>query len=404
MIARSVFALTVSLALLASSPSHAQVFDLPTLEQAGVRYDSPGGLVQIVPSARIDVDLFVPQDEPAWHLEGTSPFVAGRVSLFTDVFIGRHLFFSSEVRVDRGQPARSGPLRLHLQQAFVRYTPVAGRNVSVQAGKFVAPFGGYPGRAHTKADPFVRPPLAYDYRTVMSATEFPAANDGVFTWKDRPPFRAAGLPVVWAVPYPVGATVTVGHGPVSGVGGVATSAVSADPSDWDRWRIDAPAGLSALGQVRWRVRPELHVAVSYAHGPYMDPEIDAPRQAQETWGLDATFERGRVALRGELLVNRWEVFRVNESTRDVSGYVEAQATLAAGWFVAARANAITFRDLPRSSGVRDRWDYDMSRYQFGTGYRLGRASEIRGEYMINRTVGREDPRDDLLSLQWTFTF
>jgi hypothetical protein len=46
----------------------------------------------------------------------------------------------------------------------------------------------------------------------------------------------------------------------------------------------------------------------------------------------------------------------------------------------------------------------MSRYQFGTGYRLGRASEIRGEYMINRTVGREDPRDDLLSLQWTFTF
>jgi hypothetical protein len=136
----------------------------------------------------------------------------------------------------------------------------------------------------------------------------------------------------------------------------------------------------------------------------MDPEIDAPRQAQETWGLDATFERGRVALRGELLVNRWEVFRVNESTRDVSGYVEAQATLAAGWFVAARANAITFRDLPRSSGVRDRWDYDMSRYQFGTGYRLGRASEIRGEYMINRTVGREDPRDDLLSLQWTFTF
>lgn len=401
---RRVRTLGLALVVLLARSAAAQVFDLPTLDQAGIRYDSPGGLVQVVPSARLEVDFFAPQDEPAWHLEGTSPFVAGRVSLFADVFVGRHLFFSSEVRVDRGQPARSGPLRLHLQQAFVRYTPVAGRNVSMQAGKFVSPFGGYPGRAHTKADPFVRPPLAYDYRTVMSATEFPGANDGVFTWKDRPPFRAAGLPVVWAVPYPIGATLSVGRGPVSAVGGVTTSAVSADPADWDRWRLDPPGGLSAVGNVRWRVRPELQVAASYARGAYMRPTVGAPRQEQETWGLDATFERGRYALRGELLVNRWEVFRVTEAPRDVSGYVEAQATLAAGWFVAARANAITFRDLPRSSGVRDRWDYDMSRYQFGTGYRLGRASEIRGEYMINRMVGREDPRDDLLSLQWNFTF
>ncbi|BCS31677.1 hypothetical protein TBR22_A08800 [Luteitalea sp. TBR-22] len=404
MIARAASAVAIAVALLAPAPTAAQVFDLPTLEQAGVRYDSPGGLVQIVPSARIDVDLLVPQDEPAWHLDATSPFVAGRVSLFTDLFIGRRLFFSTEVRVDRGQPATAGPLRLHLQQAFVRYTPVPGKNVHLQAGKFVSPFGGYPGRAHTKADPFVRPPLAYDYRTVMSATEFPAANDGVFTWKDRPPFRAAGLPIVWAVPYPIGATLSVGRGPVSAVGGVTTSAVSADPRDWDRWRVDAPGGFSGVGNVRWRVRPELQVAVSYARGAYMRPTVDAPRQDQETWGLDATFERGRHAIRGELLVNRWEVFRVAEAPRDVSGYVEAQATLAAGWFVAARANAIVFRDLARSSGVRDRWDYDMSRYQFGTGYRLGRSSEIRGEYMINRTVGRDDPRDDLLSLQWSWTF
>jgi len=388
----------------AAGSAPAQVFDQPTLDQRGVRYDSPGGLVQIVPSARIDVDLFVPQDEPAWHLEGTNPFVAGRVSLFTDVFIGRYLFFSSEVRVDRGQPARSGPLRLHLQQAFVRYTPVVGRAVSVQAGKFVSPFGGYPGRAHTKADPFIRPPLAYDYRTVMSATEFPAANDGVFTWKNRPAFRAAGLPIVWAVPYPIGATLSVGAGPVSATGGVTSSAVSADPADWDRWRLDAPGGLSAVGHVRWRLRPEVQVAASYANGAYMRPTVDAPRQAQETWGLDVTFERGRYAVRGEVLVNRWEVANVIEAPRDLSGYVEAQATLTAGWFVAIRTNAITFRDLATSSGARDRWDYDMQRHQIGTGYRLGRSSEVRAEYMINRTVGREDPRDDLLSLQWTWTF
>ena len=155
------------LSLVVPAPMDAQVFDAPTLEEMGLRYVSPGGLVQVKPSVRIDLDGFVPQDAPAWHLEDTSPFIAGRASLFVDLFVGRHLFASTELRVDRGQPAKSGSLHGHLQQAFVRLTPAPGTNLHIQGGKFVSPFGGYPGRAHTTADPFIRPPLAYDHRTVI---------------------------------------------------------------------------------------------------------------------------------------------------------------------------------------------------------------------------------------------
>ncbi len=227
--------------------AHAQGFDWPTLEELGVRYVSPDGLVQVKPSVRVEVDGFFPQDAPAWHLEDTSPFIAGRASLFVDLFVGRRLFASTELRVDRGQPARSGPIRGHVQQAFVRFTPAPGTNFHVQGGKFVSPFGGYPGRAHTAADPFIRPPLAYDFRTVMQPVEVPAAPDGVFTWKDRPPFRAAGLPIVWAVPYPVGLTVTAGKGPISGTAGMTTTAPSAEPSDWNTWGTDDPAGPFGRG-------------------------------------------------------------------------------------------------------------------------------------------------------------
>jgi hypothetical protein len=392
-------------------PASAQGFDWPTLEELGVRYVSPDGLVQVTPSVRVDVDGFFPQDAPAWHLEDTSPFIAGRASLFLDLFVGRRLFVSTEVRLDRGQPARSGPVKGHLQQAFVRWTPAPGTNVHVQGGKFVSPFGGYPGRAHTSADPFIRPPLAYDHRTVMQPVEVPAAPDGVFTWKNRPAFRAAGLPIVWAVPYPIGLTVSGGKGPISATGGVTTTAPSAEPSDWDTFDTDDPAGPAAVAQVRYRVSPALHVAASYTNGPYMrssviDPVsgVRVPKQDQEAFGVDATFSRGLVDIRGELLVNRWEVFRAPGDPRDVSYYVEGQARVAAGLFVAARYNAIHFRDLPRSNGQPDRWDYDMRRWQFGTGYRLGRRSEIRAEYMINTTVGRDDPRDDLLSVQWWLAF
>lgn len=393
------------------SDTAAQTLDLPTLDELGIRYVSPDGFVQIKPSARVEIDGFFPQDAPAWHLEDTSPFVAGRVSLFVDLFVGKRLYASTEFRLDRGQPARSGPLQGHVQQAFVRFTPAPSINFHVQGGKFVSPFGGYPARAHTVADPFIRPPLAYDHRTVMQPVEVPAAPDGVFTWKNRPPFRAAGLPIVWAVPYPIGLIVSGGKGPLSATGGMTTTAPSAEPSDWDTFDTDAPAGPSAVGQVRYRVSPELQVALSYANGPYMRANVvdpitgsGVPRQDQEAFGIDATYSRGHVDVRGELLFNRWEVFRAPGTPRDVSYYVEGQARIAAGLFVAARYNAIHFRDLVRSNGQPDRWDYDRRRWQLGAGYRLGRNSEIRGEYMINDTVDHDDPRDNLLSLQWWFAF
>ena len=395
----------------ASTPVDAQVFDAPTLDEMGVRYVSPSGFVQVKPSVRIELDGFVPQDAPAWHLEDTSPFIAGRASLFVDLFVGRHLFASTELRVDRGQPARSGPLHGHLQQAFVRLTPAPGTNFHIQGGKFVSPFGGYPGRAHTSADPFIRPPLAYDHRTVISPTEVPAAADGIFTWKNRPPFRAAGLPIVWAVPYPVALTVSGGKGPVSATGGVTTTAPSSEPADWDTLDTDTPAGASAVGQLRYRLSPAVQLGLSYTHGPFMrsgviDPVTGSrvPTQDQEAYGVDATYSRGLVDVRGELLVNRWEVFRAPGDPRDISYYVEGHARIKAGLFVAARYNAIHFLELRRSNGQMERWDYDRRRWQFGAGYRLGRASEIRGEYMINTTVDGDDPRDDLLSLQWWFAF
>lgn len=389
----------------------AQSLDLPTLDELGIRYVSPDGFVQIKPSARVEIDGFFPQDAPAWHLEDTSPFIAGRASLFVDLFVGKRFYASTELRLDRGQPARSGPLQGHVQQAFVRLTPAPGIDFHVQGGKFVSPFGGYPARAHTIADPFIRPPLAYDHRTVMQPVEVPAAPDGVFTWKDRHPFRAAGLPIVWAVPYPIGVTVTGGTGPLSATAGMTTTAPSAEPSDWDTFDTDSPAGLSAVGQIRYRVSPELRVALSYTNGPYMRSNaVDpigggvVPPQDQEAYGIDATYSRGHVDIRGELLFNRWEVFRAPGAPRDVSYYVEGQTRIAAGLYVAARYNAIHFRDLARSNGQPDRWDYDMRRWQIGAGYRLGRNSGIRGEYMINDTVDHDDPRDNLLSVQWWIAF
>ena len=63
-----------------------------------------------------------------------------------------------------------------------------------------------------------------------------------------------------------------------------------------------------------QVMPELRVGVSYDRGSFLEDELtNAPLPAgttprdfwQEIWGFDAAFARGPVAVRGELLLDRW---------------------------------------------------------------------------------------------------
>jgi class 3 adenylate cyclase len=398
--------------LAGTSRSAAQPVDLPTLQELGVHYISPEGFLQIQPSLRIDLDGYIPQDDPAWHIAEVDPFVAGRARFFLDVFLGRHLFGAVELRLDRGQPPRAGGLEGHVQQSFVRLSPSPGTNLHLQVGKFITPFGNYPQRAHTPAaNPFIRPPLLYDYRTVMQADFAPLANDGVLGWKDNPEFRPEGLPIVWDVPYPIGVMATGGAGGFAFRGGIVNSAPSADPSDWNRLRFAAPAGPSYIGHASYQIVPELQVGASYSRGSFLRRgvedgfgPIEVGRHLQEARAVEATFRRGHLDVRSELVVNRWEVPRVIDDPTDLSYYVEARMTLAPGLFGAIRYNAIHVLEIARLAGGTERWDYDVRRWQFGAGYRLGRSTEVRGEYLINRTLERPDPRDNLFTLQWWWMF
>jgi hypothetical protein len=245
----------------------------------------------------------------------------------------------------------------------------------------------------------------------MSADFVPTPPDAVFGWKDKPQFRSAGLPIVWDVPYPIGVTgVAAGRG-WTVVAGIMTTALSAEPSDWDRWSLTGAAGPSFVGRVSYQVTPEFRLGASYGQGSYMRPDVEdasgplaVDRQGQRTRGVDATYTRGHLQVNSELVFNTWDLFRAADTPADVSYYIEARRTLTAGVFVAARYSAIHFRPLQRADGVEDRWDYDQRRWQVGAGYRLGRSAEIRAEYMVNRTLGTVDPRNDLLSLRWWLTF
>ena len=412
----SVLALVAAAALAGPVAAPASAQSLPTLSDLGLEWISPEGTVQLGLSGRLDLEAYAPtgSHEPwnaPWIIPATDPFFAGRVRLFGDMFLGSHLFVSTELRVDRGEEPRPGPWDARLDQLFVRLGPVGG--VFLQAGKFVSPFAGYPQRHHTDRDPFIRPPLPYEYRTMVSAEVIPTNSAEFADWKlDPEQFRPIGAPPVWGAPYQWGAMLMGRAGEVDFKAAVMNSAPSSEPEEWE-WStnpMDRPSVVLGLG---YRFSPGFRADVGYNSGPYLTDRPLGPFPAGQgpadyrqimLWAR-AVVESGRTVVRVEGLHDRWQVPNVPQDPVDVSFSAEVEQTLTAGFYVAGRLGAVLFNSIDASglsyvgsSYTNEQWDYNAYRLQAAAGYRIARNLGARAEYAINWTAAPTGSAD-LLSIQ-----
>ena len=363
------------------------------------------GAQQIQPSARLDLNLFAPSSDGAGLIKHVETFVAGRASLFIDAFAGQRLYGLLELRVDRGEAPSDEGVDARVEQAFLRFS--ASSKLHVQAGRFVSPFGNYPQRHHSVADPFIRPPLLYDYRTVASTRHIPSANDGFLNWKNAPAAnRPIGSPAVWDAPYQIGAMLLGSFGPLNIRLAAMNSAPSSEPEAWefDSDQLERPSFVAHAG---FQIGPELRLGASYNRGSFLEEDMqpalpeagELSDYTQQLIGLEATWMRGMFELRGEVIHDTWEIPRVTDDVIDISYYVESKLKVLTGGYVAARFGQMRFNEIARTAGPEEEWDYLATRWQFAAGYRFTQSLDARAEYMLNTTAGPIDPNDNLFALQ-----
>ena len=375
------------------------------------RVSSESGRYQFGLSGRAILEGFFPGQEGSGLIREGGSFLSGRASLFPDVFLGSHLYATAELRMDTGEAPRKNVLTGRVEQAFLRYTPSLRGNLHFQYGKFVSPFGAYSQRHDTAADPFIRPPLMYDHRTMVSTTFVPRSNDGFIRWKYTPSiWRPRGAPVIWGNPYQVGFMVFGGARSWDFRFAVMNSSPSSEPGMWNG-QIGRKIHPSYVVHVGYRIRQEFYVGMAYNSGPYLHENLketvgedEFNSYTQQTWEVEFLFERGKTQVRGEAFHDTWKVERVMDDAVDISGYVEIKQKFLAGLYGALRFGTIRHNEIRRSSGIKEAWDFDTSRWQAALGYRLMRNLEVRGEAMWNRMDGPLDPRDNLFSLQCRIDF
>jgi len=379
---------------------------------SGLHLISKNGLLQLDITGRLQLSGYFPQESPAWLISETKPFASGRLSLFSDIFIGNRLYGLMELRIDRGEIPTDGKLDIRLQQAFLRYSLLENYNLHIQVGKFVSPFGGYNQRHDTVADPFIRPPLFHEYRTMICPGIAPTFNDGFIRWKKNPAFfRPTGAPIIWGVPYQAGIMVLGNFGRIGFRAAAMNSAPSSDPVQWDL-DLNQDWHYSWVAHLDYRFSPEFKLGISFNYGPYSLESIktmlpygsninDYP---QILWGLDAVYTRGKFIIHLELLEDTWKVPNLIDDPRDFSYYLEMKYKFLPGLFIAIRYNGIHFNKLAFSNGEKEQWDFDVQRWQGAMGYRFSRRLEARVEYQVNYTEGPVDPKDNLLILQLIWKF
>lgn len=378
-------ALAVAAGTVGAGAVDAQEF--PTLRDLGLEYLSRDGRLQVAISGQLDVEALRVAAPGFGLVVGDGAFVAPRLRLFTDIFAGDHVYGLVELRGDRGDAPVAGEWDARLEQAFLRVGTASG-SLSIQAGRFASPFGSYALRHLTPQDPFIRPPLIYDARTVMCAGIAPGSLQGFLTWRDRPEeFRHLGAPPIWGVPYQWGVMAAGGRGRLSWRAAAMNSAPSSEPGawGWDAERIRHPSLVAALGVA---LTPALSVGASWNRGPWMRELASGAYPAgRDQWdymqtitAVDATWARDGVVVRAEAMRDRWEVPNTGSAPVEWGGSLEVQVDVAAGVYVAGRAGFLDFRPVSHggegSAGPSLAWDHDVRRYEGSVGYRLTRDAGI----------------------------
>ncbi len=394
----------------ASAPVSAQN-GWPSLSDAGLGWISETGTFQLDLSGRLDLDAFAMNGHSAGLAYGDGVWVSPRLRIFVDVFLGDHVYGLVEVRGDQGPGPTESEWEARVEQAFLR---LAGSSdvLMGQVGRFASPFGSYAARHSTDVDPFVRPPLPYDYRTIVSFTRVPDGPDGFVDWLSTPAvFRQEGAPPVWGVPYQWGAMLLGGAGPFGYRLAAMNSSPSSEPDLWE-WTRDGFEHPSYVAGVTAAIGPSVSLGASWNRGPFLEEEIQPLLTSgherfvyhQEIVSIDATIARGSMMMRAEVFADRWEVPGLSDDVRDLSWTLEVQSDVAAGFSVAGRWGAIDFRPLALPGRGDTDWDHDVMRYEASVGYRLARNAGLMLSGSITDQSGPLDPADDLLAVRlwWEF--
>lgn len=306
---------------------------------------------------------------------------------------------------------------------YLRVRPWARAPFDVQVGRIPPVFGTFARRSYGADNPLIGFPLAYQYLTSVRPDAVPANADELLLMRGRgwranysvgSPTPAPGVPAVSAYRWDTGVEARYGDGPVEAAVSITSGTLSNPRVDDDN------DGRQLAGRVAWHPAIGLTLGVSGARGAFVDRAIVNKYEAalgphdytQDAVGIDGEYSRGYWLVRGEAIVSRWTLPKINMPFIDrpldaYTGYVEGRYRFTPRLFAAARVGSLTFSRVIGQrlfDGQPTQWDAAVTRVEFGGGINLQRNLTARGVVQYNWRDGGRVSERTYVSAQLSYWF
>ena len=358
------------------------------------------GLLDLVAAQRsdtYDLNTLTRGDSP-YDPYGLRLFVDGNVTERVDVF---------------GQVVLRDGATPYVDGAYVLFSPFAGYDTHLLAGKIPWPIGTYGPRTYSNKNPLIATPLMYQYHTTLLWYAIPPSADALIAASATGQYgvdyfgypMSKGMPVVDDSYWDVGVTAVGSQGAVE-----YSMGMTAGTPGWGNTVEDENTGKTVMGRIGIAPTAGLRFGVSGAFGPYLVESLNeqlAPGQNvsqfhQALGMVDAEFATGHLELRAEGAWNTWQTPTVGDL--DVTtGYVEMKYSFPFGAFAAGRLDGMRFSEIEDSSGAAHGWDSNVSRWELGAGYRIDRNILTKLVYQ-HTTLEGHDVSPSLVAAQLSVGF
>jgi hypothetical protein len=342
-----------------------------------------------------------------------------RLSLFLDAQLGQHVYAFAQVRADNGfDPGEPGS-RVRLDEYALRVTPLDTAALNLQIGKFATVVGNWTLRHGSWDNPFITAPLPYENLTGVWDTDAARSLPELAAWAGLIPKPDHGgafldeyrnIPIIWGPSYSSGASVFGEIGKVDYAFEVKNTSLSSRPETWapteTQW-----ANPTFSGRVGFVPNEMWTFGLSASAGPYLQPEAEAtllPGRGLDSYleivaGQDVSFAWHHVQVWAEAYEARFEIPSVGNADTQAY-YIETKYKFSPQFFGALRWNQQFFSQLPTGFGGNAAWARNVSRMDFGPGYRFTPHTQLKLQYSLERQDVDVGAWSSLIAVQFTTRF
>jgi hypothetical protein len=277
------------------------------------------------------------------------------------------------------------------------------RNVFVEAGLIPVLDGIWASHTYSNKNPLVGIPMAYYWKSSMTATMMPENLDqvlekrgeaqeyGVIYTDSTGAVRGkkyAAMPILYDNCWNYGLYSLGTLGRFEFAAGVTLGSAGAAVQG-----SDTNENIAIHGKVGYAVTPGLTLTLSATHGAYLDrvvtPYLPAGKTVndyfQDLVGVSAEWRWGQLNLMGEYWWNHVDTPVRADGLDSESFWLQAVYTFLPGWDAAVRVDAMRFEEVEDSAGNVLTWDQDVDRCEAGVGYHYSRNLFLKGVAQFTRT-------------------